>query len=550
MYNRSLLARAFAYLLPIALSASIYLYLYPAFRGCSFPRPDASQRSAFREILQQDGSLNNTAQYSTLPTVAPFRLLVLADPQLEGDSSLPKPEEALTARLQIHRDSVREARWHDLGHVSLETLKTVVIEDVPQAFGALRKQLDLFGNDYYLAHIYRTLNWWTVPTHVTVLGDLIGSQWTTDDEFRWRGWRYWKRVFKGGLRVEDEVTKATSKDKDVVLDLEDPSWRRRIINVAGNHDIGYAGDIDSHRLARFEEVFGKPNWDVRFHQPSIRTRAGVSPSIHLVILNDLNVDGPAFSEELQQDSFAFINAVISERSRPVEDRTSFTLLLTHVPLHKEDGICIDGPWIDYWGNDDGGGKYRPHGVKEQNHLSEQSSHQGILQSIFGLSLDPSAPLNGRGRKGLILNGHDHEGCDTWHFASENGSEVNETAAGNKPSNEVDSTTWAARKWDPRHIPEEPVGIREVTLRSMMGDFGGNAGFLSLWFDIDTEEWKYDMQVCQLGVQHIWWAVHVLDLITAGAGFLWLVSTALYQVRSQQDNPVHVGHSKPRIQKAL
>ena len=550
MYIRSLLARAFAYFLPIALSASIYLYLYPAFRGCSFPRTDGSQPRAFRQILQHYAALENVAQDSRSTTVAPFRLLVLADPQLEGDSSLPKPEDAFIARLQTHLYSLREARWSDLRHVLLDLLKTVIVQDIPQAFQALRKQLDLFGNDYYLAHIYRSLDWWTEPSHVTVLGDLIGSQWTTDEEFRWRGWRYWNRVFEGGVRIEDEVAGASSKNKDVVLDLEDPSWRKRIINIAGNHDIGYAGDIDRNRLARFEEVFGKPNWDVRFQQSGVRTRAGDSPSIHLVILNTLNVDGPALSEELQQESFTFINSVISERSRPVEDRTSFTLLLTHVPLHKIEGICVDGPWIDYWGDDDGGGKYRPHGVKEQNHLSEQSSHHGILQSMFGLSLDPSAPLNGRGRRGLILNGHDHEGCDTWHFASNDTSDSNETAPGDRKSEQAISTTWAARKWDPRRQPKEPVGIREVTLRSMMGEFGGNAGFLSMWFDTDTDEWKYDIQVCQLGVQHIWWAVHILDLITVGAGFLWLISTVLFRAQGQQDRPAHTGYSKQRIQNPL
>jgi hypothetical protein len=50
---------------------------------------------------------------------------------------------------------------------------------------------------------------------------------------------------------------------------------------------------------------------------------------------------------------------------------------------------------------------------------------------------------------------------------------------------------------------------------MMGDFSGYAGFLSAWFDYDKGEkgeWVVEFSTCGVGVQHWWWAVHIIDLI--------------------------------------
>jgi hypothetical protein len=171
-------------------------------------------------------------------------------------------------------------------------------------------------------------------------------------------------------------------------------------------------------MERFERVFGKANWDVRFSYPPSPNSTSVDatpPSLHLINLNSLLLDTPALSEDLQQEVYTYMNSIITHRSRPVEDTSSFTLLLTHLPLFKKAGICVDPPHFDFWGNDDGGGVYRPRGLKEQNHLSRSASEPGILESIFGMKGDIAAAGQGKGRHGLILNGHDHEGCDTWHY---------------------------------------------------------------------------------------------------------------------------------------
>lgn len=369
---------------------------------------------------------------------------------------------------------------------------------------------------------------------MTVLGDLVGSQWIPDGEFEWRGRRFWERVFKGGVRVDDDITATGGKGKKEeggldteALDVADPAWKNRIINVAGNHDIGYAGDVSEERIERFERVFGRANWDVRFRVRVPGENEGDSssppPTLRVINLNSLTLDTPALDENIQSETYGYLNEVIS-RSSPVEDRSIFTLLLTHLPLHKRAGVCTDGPDFSFHDSDDEDGpggvpRFNEGGLKEQNHLSDHVSSNGILQGIFGMSGNEDAAGGGWGRNGLILTGHDHTGCDVVHFVDHSVHEGEESVS-DQP------WRWNARRYHSSRSPEgSPTpSIREVTLRSMMGEFGGNAGLLSIWFDSDpaVNEWKYDISMCAAGVQHIWWAVHVLDAIVLAMLVVYLV----------------------------
>ncbi|KAL4925559.1 putative polarized growth protein (Boi2) [Aspergillus undulatus] len=496
---------------------------------------------AFLHTLRQH--LTPQSESTVDPEAAIFRLLVLADPQLEGDTSLPRPEYRLRSRLRRHWEdtlsSIQTAPspFHpDVWRTIEDALRSLVNRDLPRAFAATRKRLDLLGNDYYLAHIYRTLHWWTRPTHVTVLGDLIGSQWVSDEEFAWRGERYWTRVFSGGKRVEDEITRmgekgyASAEGGEGLDELPSPSsWAHRIINIVGNHDVGYSGDASERRIERFEEVFGHANWDIRFQHPPVKVdgakgKKELTPTLHLINLNSLTLDGPPFSQDVQGHGYAYINDVISHRSYPVEDRTTFTLLLTHLPLHKADGVCVDGPYFTFFDADDAdeSQRFKAGGLREQNHLSEHVSTNGVLQGIFGMTGDDNAPGGGRGRNGLILTGHDHEGCDVVHAIHR--TQSSETATDEGEGEDQQPWTWNATRYNPNLSPDssqQPTpSIREITLRSMMGEYGGNAGLLSLWFDAHSAEWKYAVSMCSAGVQHIWWAVHVIDIVTAIVAVLY------------------------------
>ncbi|OJD14401.1 hypothetical protein AJ78_05248 [Emergomyces pasteurianus Ep9510] len=572
MSRQTSLRRLLSILVPISITSTIYLYLYPILHGCNFP-PIASNPS---NATFPPAVLNTLRQHVSIPYLhtsnythtAPFRLLVLADPQLEGDTSLPKRNDTLSKRLAGYREAITTAdSWAGVLSATLGSLRDTLLVDIPRTLFAARKRIDLFGNDYYLAHIYRSLHWWSKPTHVTVLGDLIGSQWVTDGEFEWRAWRYWNRVFGGGVRVDDEITVTGSEgvhgtDVKVEEDLLDGqgdasarsvgSWENRIINVAGNHDVGYAGDISDARIERFDKAFGRANWDIRFqyhavardnntttspegtHSVITSTPAmdGASPSsipsIHLIVLNSLVLDTPALYTSIQKHTYDFINDVIQRRSRPVEDRSTFTLLLTHLPLHKQIGVCTDAPHFRFYDKDDDRApkdqepRFKAGGLREQNHLSEHASQKGILQGLFGMSGDQDAPAGGMGRNGLVLTGHDHVGCDVMHFVNRSMIPLDDPewdmlpgwswAAKRYPSNRYSPSSPGPSLRDPDNTPR----IREVTLRSMMGEYGGNAGFLSLWFDSDPSvgEWKYEISTCRFGVQHIWWGIHILGIATA------------------------------------
>ncbi|POS84933.1 hypothetical protein EPUL_002525 [Erysiphe pulchra] len=407
----------------------------------------------------------------------PFRLLVLADPQIEGDSSIDYVEATNFPSFQKLRHHLQQSKVTlglEILRNCLHSLIDLYLDDIPKALLVWWKRLDHIGNDYFLGHIYRTLHWWTNPTHVTVLGDLIGSQWIDDKEFELRGGRYWNRIFKGGMKVEEELTQPNPEDfrHTLVLGEDEDIWSKRIINIAGNHDIGYAGDISPSRISRFTRVFGNPNYELRYEMPIQENQALAwndtkpIPQLRIVVLNNLNLDVPAGSKELQDETYKFLNSIIT--NSPSVDRSAhFTLLLTHIPLYKQEGICVDGPYFKYFED-----KYG-NGVKEQYLLSQHASN-GILEGIFGMSGRSDVPGGGFGRGGVILNGHDHEGCDVLHF-------INQSSP-HEPQ-------WEATPWvstlsssilgnSSTKIPS----LREITLRSMMGAYEGNAGLLSLWFD--------------------------------------------------------------------
>lgn len=555
-FLRNGLRLVFSVSLVLSLLLTVYLYSYPAFLSCAFPLPQPStsgsnnggngRLSAFLQTAKLH--LPFTDPTATIPDkdgsghitplrIAPFRLLALGDPQLEGDTSIPNyyAESSfphlktfyshLVSRSDDHpsfRSSKKQA-FHDL--------VDFYFDDIPNTFESVRKRIDLWGNDFYLAHMYRTLNWWTVPTHTTVLGDLVGSQWISDTEFEWRAWRYWNRAFSGGHRVPDESATWPAEEYEVDgylgKSVYNETWQRRIINVAGNHDIGYAGDLNNERMDRFERVFGKANYELRFELPtSVLSPGGAStirndtasndenyngqddrlvPELRIVVLNDMNLDTPALSSELQDQTYSFLNEIISTATA-VEFKGHATVLLTHVPLYKPEGVCVDAPLFTFH---DGDGT-----LKEQNQLSADAS-RGVVEGIFGLSGDTEAPGSGQGRRGVILNGHDHEGCDTYHFVNQ--------SQGDDP---------AGREWQVRRfleaaadgLPGSPVlpGVRELTVRSIMGGYGGNAGLLSAWFDEDEWQWKFEFENCALGTQYVWWGIHALDLVTVGLGLAYAV----------------------------
>jgi len=337
-----------------------------------------------------------------------------------------------------------------------------------------------------------------MPTHTVVLGDLLGSQWIKDDEFERRAERFWGTVFGEAERVPEEVM-AEGHEVEV-LGEDERTWRRRVIAVAGNHDVGYAGDLTEARIERFERAFGKVNWEVRFRLPNATLQVneefaskktpdfydgpGAQPELRLVILNSMNLDEPAFSQSLREESLKFMDEHICSPEQDHEH--SATVLLTHIPLHKATGVCVDGPFFSHFPPENGAG------IREQNHLSERLSRQMSDCLTAGTS--------------IVLNGHDHEGCDTRHYTTPEGEAMIPKAIHSSDYNTLS--------------PDEKLSsFREITVRSMMGSYGGYAGYLSGWFNQAEGKWEFEYATCGFGVQHIWWICNIVLMVELGLGVM-------------------------------
>ena len=154
----------FRFLLTPAIVGTLYLYLYPPLVNCSFPEAKHAEAGCAIPGQQKD---------AVPAEIAPFRLLALGDPQLEGDTSLPDPNAPLFPSLVNLRRKVGDG---ESGAFTLglgTALKELLKHDLPKALQGYKKRLDLWGNDLYLAHIYRSVSWWTQPTHTVVLVDLL-----------------------------------------------------------------------------------------------------------------------------------------------------------------------------------------------------------------------------------------------------------------------------------------------------------------------------------------------------------------------------------------
>lgn len=359
-------------------------------------------------------------------------------------------------------------------------------------------RLDTFGNDYYLGHIYSMMKKRLHPTHVAVMGDLFSSQWIGDSEFFNRTVRYTHRLFKRNTTwleaIRDENHDEDNQYKvDWVNYADDLQVRRArvpmdfqfgyedvyswdpenedslFINITGNHDIGYSGDATFQHMARFYELFGKDNYWIEYDNDT-------DHPWRIVVLNSLLLEGPALQPEFLNITWEFLYQLFERRF------AGSTVLLTHVPFYKRAGLCADGPEFRYYPADFEREPYKKNLLRSQNHLSEETTKR-VLNLIF----DNEKP-------GIILTGHDHVGCETIY---------------NKDNK---SGQWKASK-----VVESPEHfIKEITVKSMMGEFNGNAGLVTGRFDSKKLRWEWTFTLCPFSIQHVWWFTKVATIIS---GFL-------------------------------
>ncbi|KAI9242498.1 MAG: hypothetical protein BYD32DRAFT_208943 [Podila humilis] len=394
------------------------------------------------------------------------RMVVMADPQMEGDAKI--------ARL------------------------------------GKRAHIDLAFNDAYMHHVYRSMmspSWsplyslwnlvspnihehqhdsnsssWTqppiTPTHVTILGDLFSSQWIDNTEFDVRLKRY-QSIF-----TEPLSTMTSSFPYIQIAEKDTPE----LINVTGNHDIGYGYDISQERIERWEQSFGKSNFVTTTRIPLGGAEERI---LHFVVLNTMLIDGPSADENLRGQTWEFLQEASRIKERHPKDKI---VLLTHIPFHKEKGVCVDPPDIRvHWDNT----------IIEQTMLTPNTT-AWILNNL---------------QPDFVLNGHDHEGCDTLHVAT--------TAS---DDSDMSWTAYSTSKFPQtsNHI-SEPIHktVREITQRSMMAEFGGYSGLFEVRVDKSVsggQELEFSYESCAFYRDLPVWAVIVTDLIVAGAwscvGAVW------------------------------
>ncbi|CCE61949.1 hypothetical protein TPHA_0B02770 [Tetrapisispora phaffii CBS 4417] len=368
-----------------------------------------------------------------------------------------------------------------------------------------RTRLDTFGNDFYLGHIFDTMVRRLNPTHVAVMGDLFSSQWIDDSEFYNRTSRYMRRIFKRNTDILFDINNEShdengqyqvntekwieSKnlfsyefeniDESTPIDNEfgyedlyswdedsDPTKDSYLfINTTGNHDIGYSGDITYELLARYNEMFGKDNYWVEYNK-------GKDNAWRIVVLNTLLLDGPAYCPELLDNTWEFLYQV--------HDRnfSGSTVLITHVPFYKPEGICADGPQFTY---------YDDEMLRSQNHISEENTNE-----VFDLIFD-------NGKSGIILTGHDHMGCETYY------------------DRKLSDNSWvphAGKLLNYNNV------IREITVKSMMGQYKGNTGVVTGKFDQANRTWSWHYSTCPFTNEHAWW-------IAKGSLVVWSIIFSIF-----------------------
>ncbi|CAI5759807.1 unnamed protein product [Candida verbasci] len=197
--------------------------------------------------------------------------------------------------------------------------------------------------DQYLKKNYNVLISHLNPDKIVFLGDLLDNGRDSTDSY----FKHEVKRFNGIFHPDEDM----------------------ILNVPGNHDIGFGDLINLKNRQRFFDTFGESNrvmeyndWDLIF------------------------LDSPSYSstkEEINTQARQFIsNFQISQNPR---------ILFTHVPLQRESSIC--GPLRESKGLDING-----HGYQYQNTIAKELSAQ-ILDNL---------------KPNLIFTGDDHDYCEIIH----------------------------------------------------------------------------------------------------------------------------------------
>lgn len=349
------------------------------------------------------------------------------------------------------------------------------------------KRLDNYANDWYIGHVFRTMKPRLNPQIVAVMGDMFSSQWISDSEFYnrtkrmitrlfprpeaqtaaelgfigryadvdWRAhYRWFNQALNEGLfKNSSSYSYSEVRDWTSANITEEPLF----INITGNHDIGY-GDTTYQHMCRWRKLFGKDNFWIEYAK-------NTDHAWRVVVLNSLALDGPLLQPEFERYDWQFIDTLAQT------PYNGTTILMTHIPMYKKEGLCADGPFVDHFNKSNCPPKAncKIGLLKSENHLQYATS-QRVLNAVFANS------------SGIIMTGHDHVGCVNYY------------------NYDPETSTWEASK----SVTSEKH-VTELTVRSVMGEFEGNIGIVTGHFDRNAHNWDFHYSTCSFSIQHVWWA---------------------------------------------
>jgi hypothetical protein len=151
--------------------------------------------------------------------------------------------------------------------------------------GELFGNIDIWFNIFYFKYVYLMARIFFSPNVSFFLGDLLGNQFISDSEFNERV----NRFYYAFPRVSNIKS----------------------FYIVGNHDVGYASDIDQHKMKRFKDAFGDSNFIYEYK------------NFHFMGINSMTLDA---NEKFYSfnETWDFIQNRV-DADKPV-------ILLTHFPL--------------------------------------------------------------------------------------------------------------------------------------------------------------------------------------------------------------------------
>jgi hypothetical protein len=336
--------------------------------------------------------------------------------------------------------------------------------------------------DLYMRRVYSLIQNKLYPDSTIFLGDLFdgGREWSTDHsespELRWHkyGENFWIKEYKRFSRMFlDTWMKAG------LMSATDPSQRRQLLmNLPGNHDLGFASGIQLPVRNRFNAYFGDGSQINIIGNHSFISLDTVSLSARSQQDSNAEIWTPPqdflneFPNNLNQKISDYLTTLDHKQRTPKYSQSVVegsaleshslphapqqqlsqfpSILLTHVPLYRDKGTPC-GPKREHWPPSlDADGK--PLEYDERNALTVAGGYQ--YQNV----LDPSIAQDITSKLenlSYAFSGDDHDYCEVLH----------------------------------RGYPSAGGGIREITVKSISWAMGvRKPGFqlLSLWNPIHID----------------------------------------------------------------